>query len=129
MTTQVVHEPSALALTVNGERRSVAPNTTLADFLSLAHTRLSKLGVRTTAAAVAAHYGAGLIGGWLVDERDKAAADRSAEQQSNCQDNGREHEERGVGDLNCLTTDLGDRHHFVDLELVDRINGHERSSP
>ena len=34
MTTQVVHEPSALALMVNGERRSVSPNTTLAGFLS-----------------------------------------------------------------------------------------------
>ena len=29
--------------------------------------------VATTATAVAAHYGAGLLDGWLVDERDKAA--------------------------------------------------------
>jgi thiamine biosynthesis protein ThiS len=34
MTTQVVKEPSALALTVNGERRQAAPGTTLATFLS-----------------------------------------------------------------------------------------------
>lgn len=36
---------------------------------------LTAIGVQTTAAAVAAHYGAGLIDGWLVDEQDKAAAD------------------------------------------------------
>lgn len=34
MTTQAVHEPPTLALTVNGERRSVSPNTTLAGFLA-----------------------------------------------------------------------------------------------
>jgi thiamine biosynthesis protein ThiS len=34
MTTPVMHEPSALALTVNGERRNVAPGTTLAAFLA-----------------------------------------------------------------------------------------------
>lgn len=34
MTTPVLHEPSALALTVNGERREVAPGTTLASFLA-----------------------------------------------------------------------------------------------
>jgi thiamine biosynthesis protein ThiS len=34
MTTPVMHEPSALALTVNGERRDVAPGTTLAAFLA-----------------------------------------------------------------------------------------------
>ncbi|MEP6617873.1 MAG: sulfur carrier protein ThiS [bacterium] len=34
MTTPVLHEPSALALTVNGERRAIAPGTTLAGFLA-----------------------------------------------------------------------------------------------
>jgi thiamine biosynthesis protein ThiS len=34
MTTPVVHEASALALTVNGERHDAAPGTTLAAFLS-----------------------------------------------------------------------------------------------
>jgi len=34
MTTQVAHEPSALELTVNGERRKAAPGTTLASFLA-----------------------------------------------------------------------------------------------
>jgi sulfur carrier protein len=34
MTTPLVHEPSALALTVNGDPRSVAPGTTLSGFLA-----------------------------------------------------------------------------------------------
>jgi LPPG:FO 2-phospho-L-lactate transferase len=34
--------------------------------------------VATSAAAVGAHYGAGLIDGWLVDDQDKAAADDPA---------------------------------------------------
>lgn len=33
MTTPVLHEPSALALTVNGETRAVAPGTALAGML------------------------------------------------------------------------------------------------
>ena len=33
MTTPVMHEPSALSLTVNGERRTVAEGSSLADFL------------------------------------------------------------------------------------------------
>jgi LPPG:FO 2-phospho-L-lactate transferase len=41
----------------------------------MADACLTAIGVPTTAAAVAAHYGAGLIGGWLVDGQDKAAAD------------------------------------------------------
>jgi LPPG:FO 2-phospho-L-lactate transferase len=41
----------------------------------MADACLTAIGVPTTAAAVAAHYGADLIGGWLVDERDKAAVD------------------------------------------------------
>jgi LPPG:FO 2-phospho-L-lactate transferase len=36
---------------------------------------LAALGVPATAAGVAAHYGPGLLAGWLVDEQDKAAAD------------------------------------------------------
>ena len=39
----------------------------------MADACLTAIGVATTAAAVAAHYGAGLLDGWLVDERDKAA--------------------------------------------------------
>jgi LPPG:FO 2-phospho-L-lactate transferase len=41
----------------------------------MADACLTAIGVATTAAAVAAHYGAGLLGGWLVDDQDKAAAD------------------------------------------------------
>ena len=41
----------------------------------MADACLSAIGVRTSAVAVAAHYGADLINGWLVDEQDKAAAD------------------------------------------------------
>jgi LPPG:FO 2-phospho-L-lactate transferase len=41
----------------------------------MADACLTAIGVPTTAAAVAAHYGTDLIGGWLVDERDKAAVD------------------------------------------------------
>jgi LPPG:FO 2-phospho-L-lactate transferase len=44
----------------------------------MADVCLATIGVETSAAAVAAHYGAGLIGGWLVDEQDKAAADDPA---------------------------------------------------
>jgi thiamine biosynthesis protein ThiS len=35
MTTPLVHEPSTLALTVNGDPRSVAAGSSLADFLAL----------------------------------------------------------------------------------------------
>jgi LPPG:FO 2-phospho-L-lactate transferase len=41
----------------------------------MADACLAAIGVPTTAAAVAAHYGAGLLDGWLVDEQDKDAAD------------------------------------------------------
>jgi LPPG:FO 2-phospho-L-lactate transferase len=44
----------------------------------MADVCLATIGVETSAAGVAAHYGAGLIGGWLVDEQDKAAADDPA---------------------------------------------------
>ena len=39
----------------------------------MADACLAAIGVQTTAAAVAAHYGAGLLDGWLVDEQDKPA--------------------------------------------------------
>jgi LPPG:FO 2-phospho-L-lactate transferase len=41
----------------------------------MADACLAAIGVATTATAVAAHYGPGLLDGWLVDERDKAAVD------------------------------------------------------
>jgi LPPG:FO 2-phospho-L-lactate transferase len=44
----------------------------------MADACLTAIGVPTTAAAVAAHYGAGLLDGWLVDEQDKTAADDAA---------------------------------------------------
>jgi LPPG:FO 2-phospho-L-lactate transferase len=44
----------------------------------MADACLTAIGVPTTAAAVAAHYGAGLLDGWLVDEQDKTAADDEA---------------------------------------------------
>jgi len=36
---------------------------------------LAAIGVETSAVGVGAHYGAGLLDGWLVDERDKMAVD------------------------------------------------------
>ncbi|HMH91487.1 MAG TPA: 2-phospho-L-lactate transferase [Streptosporangiaceae bacterium] len=39
----------------------------------MADACLTAIGVATTATAVAAHYGAGLLDGWLVDGRDQAA--------------------------------------------------------
>ena len=44
----------------------------------MADACLAAIGVQTSAAAVAAHYGPALINGWLVDEQDKAAADDPA---------------------------------------------------
>src|SRR6266550_3935485 len=44
----------------------------------MADACLAAIGVDTSAAAVAAHYGPELIGGWLVDDEDKAAADDPA---------------------------------------------------
>jgi len=41
----------------------------------MADACLAAIGVETSATAVAAHYGAGLLGGWLVDDQDKAAVD------------------------------------------------------
>ncbi|HEY3883379.1 MAG TPA: 2-phospho-L-lactate transferase [Trebonia sp.] len=44
----------------------------------MADACLAAIGVETSAVAVAAHYGPGLINGWLVDEQDKAAVDDPA---------------------------------------------------
>jgi LPPG:FO 2-phospho-L-lactate transferase len=44
----------------------------------MADACLAAIGVATSAAAVGAHYGSGLIDGWLVDDQDKAAADDPA---------------------------------------------------
>jgi LPPG:FO 2-phospho-L-lactate transferase len=44
----------------------------------MADACLAAIGVETSAAAVAAHYGAGLISGWLVDDQDKATVDKAA---------------------------------------------------
>src|SRR6266699_2911613 len=41
----------------------------------MADACLTAIGVDTSAAAVAAHYGAGLLDGWLVDDQDKATVD------------------------------------------------------
>ena len=41
----------------------------------MADACLAAIGVPATAQAVAAHYGPGLLTGWLVDEQDKAAVD------------------------------------------------------
>ena len=41
----------------------------------MADACLTAIGVETSAAAVAAHYGPALLAGWLVDEQDKTAAD------------------------------------------------------
>ena len=44
----------------------------------MADACLAAIGVETTAAAVAVHYGPALINGWLVDEQDKATGDDPA---------------------------------------------------
>jgi LPPG:FO 2-phospho-L-lactate transferase len=41
----------------------------------MADACLAAIGVPATAQAVAAHYGPGLLAGWLVDDQDKAAVD------------------------------------------------------
>jgi LPPG:FO 2-phospho-L-lactate transferase len=45
----------------------------------MADACLAAIGVETSAAAVAAHYGPELINGWLVDEQDKAAVEKALE--------------------------------------------------
>jgi LPPG:FO 2-phospho-L-lactate transferase len=53
----------------------VSPIIAGAPVRGMADACLTAIGVATTASAVAAHYGAGLLSGWLVDDQDKAAAD------------------------------------------------------
>jgi len=73
-------------LTVPGIREAVSAKTVVgvspiiggAPVRGMADACLTAIGVPTSAAAVAAHFGAGLLGGWLVDEQDKAAADDPA---------------------------------------------------
>jgi len=73
-------------LAVPGIREAVAAQTVVgvsgiiggAPVRGMADACLTVIGVQTSAAAVAAHYGADLIGGWLVDEQDKATVDDPA---------------------------------------------------
>lgn len=73
-------------LTVPGIREAVSSKTVVgvspiiggAPVRGMADACLTAIGVPTTAAAVAAHYGTGVLGGWLVDEQDKSAADDPA---------------------------------------------------
>jgi LPPG:FO 2-phospho-L-lactate transferase len=53
----------------------VAPIIGGAPVRGMADKCLAALGVDASATGVAAHYGAELLNGWLVDEQDKAAAD------------------------------------------------------
>jgi LPPG:FO 2-phospho-L-lactate transferase len=72
-------------LAVPGIRAAVAAKTVVgvsgiiggAPVRGMADACLTAIGVETTAAAVAAHYGADLINGWLVDEQDKAVVDQA----------------------------------------------------
>jgi LPPG:FO 2-phospho-L-lactate transferase len=73
-------------LAVPGIRAAVAGQTVVgvspiiggAPVRGMADACLAAIGVETSAAAVGAHYGPELIGGWLVDDQDKAAADDPA---------------------------------------------------
>ena len=73
-------------LAVPGIRAAVAAKTVVgvspiiggSPVRGMADACLAAIGVDTSAAAVAAHYGPELIGGWLVDDEDKAAADDRA---------------------------------------------------
>jgi LPPG:FO 2-phospho-L-lactate transferase len=73
-------------LAVPGIREAVSAQTVVgvsgiiggAPVRGMADACLTAIGVETSAAAVAAHFGAELIDGWLVDEQDKAAADDPA---------------------------------------------------
>jgi len=69
-------------LAVPGIREAVAARTVVgvspiiggAPVRGMADACLTAIGVPASAAAVGAHYGAGLIDGWLMDNEDKAAA-------------------------------------------------------
>jgi LPPG:FO 2-phospho-L-lactate transferase len=43
----------------------------------MADACLAAIGVETSAAAVAAHYGPKLVNGWLIDDQDKAAVEQA----------------------------------------------------
>ncbi len=70
-------------LAVPGIAKAVAAQTVVgvspiiggAPVRGMADACLAAIGVQTSAAAVAAHYGPGLLDGWLVDEQDKEAVD------------------------------------------------------
>jgi LPPG:FO 2-phospho-L-lactate transferase len=70
-------------LAVPGIRAAVAAKTVVgvspiiggSPVRGMADACLAAIGVDTSAAAVAAHYGPGLIDGWLVDDQDKATVD------------------------------------------------------
>jgi LPPG:FO 2-phospho-L-lactate transferase len=68
-------------LSVPGIRSAVADARTVvgvspiiggAPVRGMADACLAAIGVETSAAAVAAHYGPGLLDGWLIDDQDKA---------------------------------------------------------
>jgi LPPG:FO 2-phospho-L-lactate transferase len=73
-------------LAVPGIREAVAAKTVVgvspiiggSPVRGMADACLAAIGVETSAAAVGAHYGPGLIDGWLVDDQDKSAADDPA---------------------------------------------------
>ena len=73
-------------LAVPGVRAAVAAKTVVgvspiiggSPVRGMADACLAAIGVDTSAAAVAAHYGPELIDGWLVDDQDKPAADDPA---------------------------------------------------
>jgi LPPG:FO 2-phospho-L-lactate transferase len=73
-------------LAVPGIREAVSAKTVVgvsgiiggAPVRGMADACLTTIGVETSAVAVAAHFGADLLDGWLVDEQDKAAADDPA---------------------------------------------------
>ena len=70
-------------LAVPGIRAAVAAKTVVgvspiiggSPVRGMADACLAAIGVPATAAAVAAHYGPGLLDGWLVDDQDKDAVD------------------------------------------------------
>jgi LPPG:FO 2-phospho-L-lactate transferase len=73
-------------LSVPGIRAAVAAKTVVgvspiiggSPVRGMADACLAAIGVETSAAAVGAHYGPGLVDGWLVDDQDKSAADDPA---------------------------------------------------
>jgi len=70
-------------LSVPGIRQAVAEKTVVgvspiiggAPVRGMADACLATIGVQTSAAAVASHYGADLLDGWLVDDQDKDSAE------------------------------------------------------